>query len=141
MFEPWVQRIPWRRKWQPTPVFFQETPMERGAWQTTVRGVTHSDMTEVAAYRVHAHKINQPLTSSDKQAAKSWDPLPWPSASSCPLHAPQQKEKREASHKAISSAPAQATGSTQSCPLESCGGVYKLWGLPLPWRLRRGRCK
>ena len=98
-------------------------------------------MTEVAAYRVHAHKINQPLTSGDKQAAKSWDPLPWPSASSCPLHAPQQKEKREASHKAISSAPAQATGSTQSCPLESCGGFYKLWGLPLPWSLGRGRCK
>ena len=22
MFDPWVGKIPWRRKWQPTPVFF-----------------------------------------------------------------------------------------------------------------------
>jgi len=21
MFNPWVEKIPWRRKWQPTPVF------------------------------------------------------------------------------------------------------------------------
>ena len=21
-FDPWVRKIPWRRKWQPTPVFF-----------------------------------------------------------------------------------------------------------------------
>ena len=21
MFDPWVRKIPWRRKWQPTPVF------------------------------------------------------------------------------------------------------------------------
>ena len=34
----WVGKIPWRRKWQPTPVFL-ENPMERGAWQATVHGV------------------------------------------------------------------------------------------------------
>jgi len=22
MFNPWVRKIPWRKKWQPTPVFF-----------------------------------------------------------------------------------------------------------------------
>ena len=22
MFDPWVRKIPWRRKWQPTPVFY-----------------------------------------------------------------------------------------------------------------------
>ena len=22
-FEPWVGKVPWRRKWHPTPVFFQ----------------------------------------------------------------------------------------------------------------------
>ena len=32
--------IPWKRKWQPAPVFFLENPMDRGAWQATVRGVT-----------------------------------------------------------------------------------------------------
>jgi len=38
---PWVQKIPWRRKWQPTPVFL---PGESIPWaeegQATVHGVT-----------------------------------------------------------------------------------------------------
>ena len=25
-FDPWVGKIPWRRKWQPTPVFLPEKP-------------------------------------------------------------------------------------------------------------------
>ena len=41
-FNPWVGKIPWRRKWQPTSVFLLENPMDRGAWQATVRGVTQS---------------------------------------------------------------------------------------------------
>ena len=32
--------IHWRRKWQPTLVFLPEQPMDRGAWQATVHGVT-----------------------------------------------------------------------------------------------------
>ena len=36
---PWVGRIPWGRKWQPTPVFCLGNPMDRGAWQATVHGV------------------------------------------------------------------------------------------------------
>ena len=28
-FDPWVGKIPWRRKWQPTPV----NPMDKGAWK------------------------------------------------------------------------------------------------------------
>ena len=40
-FDPWVGKIPWRRKWQPTPVFFLvlEIPWTEGAWWTTVHGV------------------------------------------------------------------------------------------------------
>ena len=35
--------IPWRRAWQPTPVFLPgDTPMGRGAWWATVHGVTKS---------------------------------------------------------------------------------------------------
>ena len=46
-FNPWVRKIPWRRKWQHTPVFFLENPMDGGAWQATLPGVAkESDLTE-----------------------------------------------------------------------------------------------
>ena len=38
-FNPWVWKIPWRRKWQLTPVFFLGKPMDRWVWQATVYGV------------------------------------------------------------------------------------------------------
>ena len=34
-------RSPWRRKWQPTPVFLRN-PMDRGSWWATVYGVAKS---------------------------------------------------------------------------------------------------
>ena len=45
-FNSWFGKIPWRRKWQPTPVFWEcfpvclGNPMVRGAWQATVLGVS-----------------------------------------------------------------------------------------------------
>ena len=41
---PEVRKIPWRRKWHPPPVFMTgvKNPMDRGAWQATVHGVTKS---------------------------------------------------------------------------------------------------
>ena len=42
----WVRKIPWRRKWQPTPVFLPGKFHDRGAWQATVHGIPESDMTE-----------------------------------------------------------------------------------------------
>ena len=30
--DPWVGKILWRRKWQPTPVLLLENPMDDGAW-------------------------------------------------------------------------------------------------------------
>ena len=43
-FDPWVRKTPWRRKWQPTPVFL---PGEsHGNWQATVFRVSQSDMTD-----------------------------------------------------------------------------------------------
>ena len=38
-FDSRVEKIPWRRKWQPTPVFLLRNPMDRGAWWATVHGV------------------------------------------------------------------------------------------------------
>jgi len=31
MFDPWVGKIPWRREWQPTPVFLPGESHHRGA--------------------------------------------------------------------------------------------------------------
>ena len=38
-FDLWVGRIPWSRKWQPTPVFLPGKSMDRGAWWATVQEV------------------------------------------------------------------------------------------------------
>ena len=45
--DPWVRKIPWRKKWQPTPVFLpRKFHGERGAWWATVHRVAESDTTE-----------------------------------------------------------------------------------------------
>ena len=41
-FDPWVGKIPWRRDWQPTPVFLPGEYNGRGAWWATVHRVTKS---------------------------------------------------------------------------------------------------
>ena len=37
-----VREIPWRRKWQPTPVFL-ENSMDREVWQATIHGASELD--------------------------------------------------------------------------------------------------
>ena len=41
-FDPWVGKISWRRKWQPTPVFLPGKFHGFGGWRSTVHGVTKS---------------------------------------------------------------------------------------------------
>ena len=50
-YDPWVGKIPWRRKWQPTLVFLPEESMDRGAWWATVQRVGHDNVS------VHTHTI------------------------------------------------------------------------------------
>ena len=46
-FNPWSRKIPWKRKWQPTPLFLPGNPVDRGAWWATVHRVAkESDTTE-----------------------------------------------------------------------------------------------
>ena len=56
----WVRKIPWRRAWQPTLVFLLENPMDRGALQAIVHGVTKSDilLKQLSMCRyVHMHML------------------------------------------------------------------------------------
>ena len=41
-FSSWVRKIPWRGKWQLTPVLLPGKSMDGGAWQVTVHGVSKS---------------------------------------------------------------------------------------------------
>ena len=46
-FEPWVRKIPWSRKWQPTAVFLsRESHGQRGLAGYSLWGHKESDMTE-----------------------------------------------------------------------------------------------
>ena len=55
-FCPWVRDIPWRRKWQPTPVFLLGNPMDRGTWKPTVQGGAKS-RTQLTIYTLK-EKVN-----------------------------------------------------------------------------------
>ena len=41
-FDAWIRKIPWRKAWQPTPVFLPGESVDREAWQATVHGVAKS---------------------------------------------------------------------------------------------------
>ena len=45
-FIPWVKKIPWRRKWQLTPIFLPGESHRKRSLVVSVHGVTESDMTE-----------------------------------------------------------------------------------------------
>ena len=46
-FNPWVGKIPWRRKWQPIPVFLPRKFHGQRSWRAAVCGVAkESDTTE-----------------------------------------------------------------------------------------------
>ena len=43
-FNPWIQKIPWGRKWQPAPAFFLRISMDRGTWWATIHVITNSQI-------------------------------------------------------------------------------------------------
>ena len=57
-FDPWVRKIPWRKAWQPTPVFFLENLMNRGAWWATVHRAAKSQTEHT---HVHTEIVRQLL--------------------------------------------------------------------------------
>ena len=53
-FDPWVEKIPWRRKWQPTLVFLPgESNGQRNLGVTVHPVAKESDMTEQLNYNRH----------------------------------------------------------------------------------------
>ena len=52
-FNACVGKIPWRRKWQPTPVFLPGKSMDRGAWRATVHEVTKDSDTSERTHKIH----------------------------------------------------------------------------------------
>ena len=42
MFNPWVRKISWSKKWQPTPVFLPGESQGRAAWWAAIYGVAQS---------------------------------------------------------------------------------------------------
>ena len=42
-FNAWAKKVPWRSKWQPTPIFWiLKNPMDREAWWVIVHGIAKS---------------------------------------------------------------------------------------------------
>ena len=59
-FSPWIRKIPWRRAWQPTPVFLPgESHGQRSLVGYSLQGCKESDTTEVTW---HAHSSVEGLT-------------------------------------------------------------------------------
>ena len=54
-FDPWVGKITWRKKWQPTPDYYLENSMDRRAWQATVNGATKSQTQLSMCSHTHTH--------------------------------------------------------------------------------------
>ena len=52
---PWIEKIPWGRKWNPSQCSCLENSMDREAWKGIVHGVTKSDMNEHTHTHTHTH--------------------------------------------------------------------------------------
>ena len=52
-FDPWVQKVPWRRARNPLQYSWLENPMDRGAWLATVHGVA-KDQTQLRQMSTHS---------------------------------------------------------------------------------------
>ena len=72
-FNPWVGKIPWSRKWQPTPVFLP--------------GKSHRQRSLVG-YSPWGLKESDWVTSLSLSTLRCsmWDPVPWPGIKLGPLH-------------------------------------------------------
>ena len=58
-FDPWVRKIPWRRAWQPTPVFLPRESQRQRTWWATVHRVANSQaQLKPLSTHIHIHTWN-----------------------------------------------------------------------------------
>ena len=77
-FSHWVEKIPWRRKWQPTPVFLPgEVHIQRCLAVCSSRGCKKSDMTK-HAHNTHTHSnfllssVSNLESTAHQQVSSAW---------------------------------------------------------------------
>ena len=56
-FNPWVGKIPWRREWQPIPVFLPAESHRQRSLGSTVHGVSELDGTGATQHTHRASKV------------------------------------------------------------------------------------
>ena len=70
-FHPWVRKIPWRRAWQPTPVFLPgESHEQRSLLGYNSKGCNELDMTEATQ-----HAQSDTVSYSEKLLSALWDQI------------------------------------------------------------------
>ena len=72
-FNPWVRKMPWSRKWQPTPIFFPGKFHGHRAWWATIHGIANiwTQLSTCTHTHTHTHIILKPdfwlqLTTTQK---------------------------------------------------------------------------
>ena len=74
-FDSWVGKSPWRRAWQPTPVFLPGESHGGGAWWATVHEVTESYMTEATEHAcrcLHTKRRHLHISRQKEHSFISW---------------------------------------------------------------------
>ena len=91
--QPWVGKIPWRRAWQPTPVFLPGESHGQRSPVATVDGVTKS-WTQLKWLSMHIQGIRYEWItwSAEKRSRRRLSRLLWFSSSECfPVHLQTQQ--------------------------------------------------
>ena len=74
MFDPWVRKTPWRREWQPTPVFLPgESQRQRslvGGWGYSPWVSKELDMTEQLTHNYYGDGQLEQCLTPDSQLIK-----------------------------------------------------------------------
>ena len=76
-FDPWVGKIPWRRKWQPAPGFLPGESHGQGSLVGTVHGVTKSrtrlsDFTYLLGFSVSSDYKESACNAGDTASIPGW---------------------------------------------------------------------